>query len=113
MQAGVTGWGDDFPGQASFLTSLLTCRSRRPGGFNLSYFCNRTIDTQISEALDKQTTDPAGAAILWAKIDQAVVDEAPIVPFANEIRYDFVSPRAGNYQHHPHYGQLPSQMWVN
>jgi peptide/nickel transport system substrate-binding protein len=113
VQAGITGWGANFPGEASFLPSLVTSQARKPGkGWNVSHFCDPTIDAQIDQALKQQTVDPAGATALWAAADQAVVDEAPIVPLSNEPRYDFVSPRVGNYQHHPHYGQLPAQMWV-
>jgi peptide/nickel transport system substrate-binding protein len=112
VQAGVAGWEADFPGQASYLPPLVRCPPN-PGGFNLSFFCDQRIDKQIDQALAKQTTDAAGATAIWAAIDRAVVDASPIVPFSNRARYDFVSPRVGNYQYHPQYGLLPAQIWVN
>ena len=114
IQAGLQGWGADFPGEAQFLPDLVSCKARFPKpGFNLSLFCDREIEAQINQALELSSTNPAGAAVVWAQVDRAVVDEAPIVPFSFEVRYDFVSPRVGNYQHHPQFGQLPAQVWVN
>ena len=113
IQAGLSGWGADFPGQATFIPDLVSCDARLPfQGFNPSLFCDPEIDERIDQALARQISDLAGAPTLWAAIDKAVVDEAPIVPFSNGVSYDFVSPRVGNYQHHPHFGQLPAQMWV-
>ena len=114
IQAGLLGWGADFPGAANFLPDLVSCKTRYPDdGANFSHFCDRKIEAQIDQALKLSGTNAAGAAVLWAAIDKQVVDEAPIVPFSFETRYEFVSPRVGNYQYHPHFGPLPAQMWVN
>jgi peptide/nickel transport system substrate-binding protein len=114
IQAGVQGWGAGSPGQTGCLTDLVSCASRQPAmGWNLSDFCDDKIQAQIDTALRTQITDPASATALWARVDKAVVDAAPIIPFSNEVRHDFVSPRVGNYEHHPQYGLLPAQMWVN
>jgi peptide/nickel transport system substrate-binding protein len=113
IQAGLWGWGADFPGQATFIPDLVSCDARLPYQvFNVSLFCDPEIDRRIEAAEKRQVSDPAGAPALWAEIDKAVVDEAPIIPFSNSVSYDFTSPRVGNYQHHPHYGLLPAQMWV-
>jgi YVTN family beta-propeller protein len=114
IQVGVQGWGADSPGLTGYLTDLVSCGVRYPEqGFNLSDFCDVKIQAQIDEALKTQITNQADATHLWAQVDRAVVDAAPIIPFSNEIRHDFVSPRVGNYQHHPQYGLLPAQMYVN
>ena len=41
-----------------------------------------------------------------------LVDDGPLVPYLNLGSLDFVSERVGNYQHHPWWGILLSQLWV-
>jgi peptide/nickel transport system substrate-binding protein len=110
VQAGVSGWGPDYPSMTSFLPPLARCDFAV--AFNLSFFCDRGIDNEITVALAEQTTDPGAAAAAWRTIDHALVDQAPIVPFAFERRHDFVSRRAGNFTYHPLYHLLPAQLWV-
>ncbi len=112
VNAGIAGYGPNFPGEAGYLPLLVACQPY-PNSFNPSFYCNPDLDRQLAEVLDRQTVDRAGAAELWTAIDRAVVDEAPIIPFSNNVWYDFVSARVGNYQRHPQWGQLPAQMWVN
>jgi hypothetical protein len=47
-----------------------------------------------------------------AKADRMLVDEAPIAALVNQLENDFVSARVGNYQHHPQWGILLDQLWV-
>jgi len=41
-----------------------------------------------------------------------VTDEAPWVPLVTQQRVEVVSSRVGNYQRHPQWGTLLSQLWV-
>ena len=82
------------------------------GAGNLSRYCDREIDEQITAALVQQVTDPGTASDAWADIDRAVVDAAAVIPFANNVRHDFVSRRVGNTLMHPVTGPLIAQMWV-
>ena len=75
-------------------------------------FCNHRIDAQIRQALALQTTDLYLANQLWARIDRAVVDQAPVVPLYTLEQVDIVSSRVGNYQYQPQWGALLDQMWV-
>jgi peptide/nickel transport system substrate-binding protein len=72
----------DYPTASSFFAPL-SCRAFRPNtsfNGNLSGFCNPAIDALIERALAKQATDVHAANQLWAKIDRAIVDQAPWVP---------------------------------
>ncbi len=66
----------------------------------------------------RQTTDAAAAATAtgsnepWIKLDRTVTDSAVVMPFLNLKATDFVSKRVGNYQHHPTFDLLTSQLWV-
>jgi len=115
IQAGVHSWQADYPAPSAFIEALLSCAAFRRGtSFNLnaSEFCDRRIESEIERALDLQTTDPAVANGLWAKIDRELVDQAPVVPLVNPKQIDFVSQRVGNYQYNPQWGILLDQLWV-
>jgi hypothetical protein len=59
-----------------------------------------------------QVSDPQAAARIGARIERAVVNEAPWVTLGNGESVDFVSKRVGNYQYNPQWGPLFDQMWV-
>ena len=58
----------------------------------------------IDRATQLQLDDPAAAGALWAKIDRAIVDQAPYVWLINPIAVEFVSERVGNYQFSQQWG---------
>jgi ABC-type transport system substrate-binding protein len=114
-QAGASGWIADYPTESAFISVQLTCKAFVPGSvenLNPAQFCDPKIDAQVARAQALQTTDPQAAGELWAKIDRQIVDQAPWVPLFNSRSTDFVSERVGNYQHHPQWGVLASQLWV-
>ena len=49
---------------------------------------------------------PARANKLWAALDRAIVDRAPMVPLFALKEIDVVSPRVGNYEFSPRWGVL-------
>ena len=101
-------WGPDYPAASNFLQLLLSCRTL----INTAHFCDRAIDRQMNRALKLQRSDPAAANRLWADIDRNFVDKAAWVPLYNTYGADLVSRRVSNYQYHPQWGALLSQMWV-
>jgi YVTN family beta-propeller protein len=105
VQAGVSSWFADYPAAPSFI-EFFSCT-----GF--AHFCDRRIEADIRRALTLSTTDPYAANQLWAQIDHAIVDRAPVVPLITHKSLDFVSKRVGNYQSNPYpYGVLLDQLWV-
>jgi peptide/nickel transport system substrate-binding protein len=104
-------YGADYPAPAAYLASLASCDPDLKV-FNLSGYCDAKLDEQIAAALERQVSEPAGAADAWAAIDRRVVDAAAIIPFWNGISQDFVSRRVGNVLVHPATGPLIAQMWV-
>jgi hypothetical protein len=99
-QAGVGGWGWDFPAASNFFVPLFTCRSyasKVSTNENWSEFCNRHIDAEVARATVLQTVDPPAASRLWTKIDHEMTDLAPWVVIRTGIATDFVSDRTGNY----------------
>ena len=101
-------WGSDYPSPANFIVPLVTCGA----ALNTSGFCDPRIDALVERATRVQARDPLAATRLWAEIDRAVVDRAPYLWLANPVAADFVSPALGNYQRHPQWGVLLSQLWL-
>ncbi len=115
VQVGGSQWGADYPAASQFINVLLSCAAfvaKDPGNLNASQFCDPDIDSDISQALDLQVIDQSASGTLWAEIDHALVDAAAIVPLFNRQGIDLLSERVGDYQHHPLYGLLISQLWV-
>jgi len=115
VQAGLVSYIPDYPAASAYLNVLLSCDAFKPGSAtnqNWSEFCDRRIDAWIQRALALQATDPYRANQLWARVDHAIVDQAPFVPLFSHRQVDFVSRRVGNYQYHPQWGILLDQLWV-
>jgi peptide/nickel transport system substrate-binding protein len=111
-QAGPLAWAPAFPAPSDFFAPLLSCAAIPPHGLNIAAFCDRTIDRQIKRARALENSDPGAAAVLWSKIDQGVMRQAPWAPFGNGAQPDLISRRVRNYQYNPQWGPLFDQMWV-
>ena len=108
VQIGMLGWYADYPAASNFM-NLLRCGG---GGQGIDHFCDRRIDTEIDQALEQQVADPQAANELWQKVERRLVDQAPWLTLFTPTTINFVSSRVGNYQYHPQYGVLLSQLWV-
>jgi peptide/nickel transport system substrate-binding protein len=96
---------------------VLTCASFVPrnasANGNFSEFCDPQIDAEIAHAQSLEIADPQAAAVLWAKVDRDLVDQAPWVPFLDSQTLDLVSSRVGNYVYSLWVGgALLDQLWV-
>ena len=96
-------WFPDYPAASGFINAAI---------FDCSYFCDRAIDREIARARTLQSTDPAAANDLWAKIDRDLTDQAPWLFLYNTKQPHFVSSRVGNFQYNLQYGILLDQLWV-
>ena len=64
------------------------------------------------QAKSTELTDPPEALSLWGQVDRQIMDDAPVVPTANEVIDAFTSTRVGNVQTTPVVPMLLGQMWV-
>lgn len=76
------------------------------------YFCDHAFERKVRSALSVQVRDPHAAIELWARLERELVERAIAVPLVNPKQVHFVSRRVGNYQLHPVFGVLISQLWV-
>lgn len=116
-QMGMYGWASDYPSPSNFFLLTLRCdafiRNDPSANANVSGFCDPTIDKKMDAALRTQRTDPSGSAQLWAEIDQAVMEQAPIVPMVNLNTAEFVSDRVDDVVLHPVWGFLLDEVSVS
>jgi YVTN family beta-propeller protein len=103
VDAATLAWAQDYPTASNFIVSLFSCNP---------YFCDHALERRMQRVLALQARDPAAANERWARLERELVDRAPLVPLVNPKQVDFVSRRVGNYQHHPVFGILISQLWV-
>jgi peptide/nickel transport system substrate-binding protein len=99
------------------MTTVVGCDGFRPASTsspNLSEFCDPGIQQQTEAALELAQTDPDAANKLWAQVDKATTDQAPLVSLFVANRLDFVSKRLGNFQFNPSVtgNFLIDQAWV-
>jgi YVTN family beta-propeller protein len=103
LEAAAMPWLQDYPAPSVFIAGLFGCNP---------YFCDHAFEQRIRRTLLVQAHDPREATELWARLERELVDRAIAVPLVNPNKVDFVSRRVGNYQHHPVFGVLISQLWV-
>jgi peptide/nickel transport system substrate-binding protein len=108
FEAAVAGWFTDYPAPSDFMIGILTCSA----GNVVGYFCDPALDRNLRETAQLQSRDPRAANEVWARLEREVIDRAIIVPVITPNATDFVSKRVGNYQRHPVFGMLISQVWV-
>jgi peptide/nickel transport system substrate-binding protein len=100
-QAGVDGWGGDYPSANDIFSSSFTCGAYTTNpatNLNDSAFCSSSIDKEIARAAALQTTNPSAAAGLWSSIDRQTTNQAQWVAMKLTLSTDFVSRRTGNYK---------------
>jgi peptide/nickel transport system substrate-binding protein len=115
-QTGYSGWIAGFPSAADFLPPLFSCAAFVPAApgqnANFSQFCDPAVDARMERAATTQVQDPAAATVLWQRVEQSLLAQAPVVPAYNRNTVDLVSERVGNYQYNAQWGVLLTQLWV-
>jgi peptide/nickel transport system substrate-binding protein len=106
-QIGPMRWGLDFPVPQDAFFPLIAC-----DGLNRARHCDPRLDAAFATASDLMVREPAAAPAAWAQIDRDVAERGLHVPLVNGTSVDFISDRVGNFQQHPVWGPLYSQMWV-
>jgi peptide/nickel transport system substrate-binding protein len=101
-------WFTGYPGAWEFVYPQYGCGAN----FNVTGYCDESIDRRIEQARSLQTSDPGSANRAWSEIEHDLVDGAALVSVANPISTFVVSERTGNVQINPQFGLLLGQIWV-
>jgi dipeptide transport system substrate-binding protein len=79
------GWSGDNGDPDNFFF-LRGCSGARPGGQNITKWCNKDFDAMLEEA--RRTTDVKVRAELYRKMQILEKEEAPDLPIAHSVVYD-------------------------
>ncbi|MGV0912357.1 ABC transporter substrate-binding protein [Martelella sp. FOR1707] len=115
VQISVSQWFMDYPQASNFLNVLLSCASFNEGSdasINIAGYCNEEIDARMAEAMQTAVTDPESANKMWAEIDKAFMEQAPVAPLFTPKNVDFTSKRVGNFIFSNQFRWLIDQSWV-
>lgn len=72
----LTFWVADFPDGSDFFNALLSCAADIPGGQDYSFWCDHSVDSEISQGL----ADPANATADYVQATKMMLAANPIVP---------------------------------
>jgi peptide/nickel transport system substrate-binding protein len=110
------GWIPDYPRPDAFFDFLFACRppvlAGGVGNNNINHYCRPEVDELVARAKSAQLLNPPEALSLWGQVDHRIMDDAPVVPTANEVIDAFTSARVGNVQTTLVVPALIGQMWV-
>jgi peptide/nickel transport system substrate-binding protein len=106
FEAAAAGWFTDYPAPSDFMIGNLACSNTS------GYSCDPALDRKLRVTAQLQSRNPRAANEAWARLEREVIDRAIIVPVITPKATDFVSKRVRNYQRHPLFGMLISQVWV-
>ena len=117
IQMGVApGWSVDSPAPSEFLQQLFTCDAIRPDDtnlYNISNFCDKSVDSLIAAAESAElANNDVAARSLWRQAERKIVTAAPIVPTAVELATYLTSARARNVEVTPLVIPAFDQAWV-
>ena len=93
----------DVADPIAFLTADYTC----DGGFNVSNYCDPSVDAEVEEA--RGTADPAARNALYGKVAAQLQDEAVTTFLVHVQHIEAVAEQVENYRIHPlaHYVLVP------
>jgi len=103
VEVAFNGWIQDYPAASNFIRGVFECNP---------YFCDRAFERRSRRVVALQARDPQAATEQWARLERELVERAVAIPLVNPKEVVFVSKRVGNYQRHPVFGTLISQLWV-
>jgi peptide/nickel transport system substrate-binding protein len=91
-QTGFVNWYQDFPHPADFFEPNLSKKALRSSPtFNVEFKSNPIVDKGLAKLTPE--TDPATVAAEWARLDRAVIEDANVAVYGNELSTSFFSER--------------------
>ncbi len=76
-------WILDYPDPADFIDGFTSCSAAAPGGSNVGFYCNKTLDDMANRARGMAPTPARVAA--YQKIDDMFTADASSVPVFNDV----------------------------
>jgi peptide/nickel transport system substrate-binding protein len=111
-----SAWYQDYPAPSDFLNVLLGCGTIHPNSDaspNIAAFCDKTINSQITQAEQVEATNASQATSLWTQVDHEDTQQAPWVDLYNPKQIDFLSKTVHGYEWNPQWYILIDQLWLS
>src|ERR1700722_5041767 len=113
---GYSQWFQDYPAQSDFLNGLLGCgtiHKNSDASPNIAAFCDKSINSQITQAEADESSNPSQATSLWTQVDHEMTQQGPWVDLFNPKQIDFLSKNVHGYQWNPQWYILIDQLWLS
>jgi peptide/nickel transport system substrate-binding protein len=109
-QIGLYAWSQDYPEGSNFIDVLLNGKRITPEGNhnNAMYTGSDDAIAKANALLDQDARNKA-----WGDIDEQLMKDAPVAPFAVRVTYEFTSKRLKGYIAHPIMGMLLTNVSVD
>ena len=95
---GMMGWTGDNGDPDNFFF-LHGCEAARPGGQNLSKWCNKEFDSRLQKA--RVTADPAARTKLYTEMQKIELDDVPDFKIAHSVVYMAMRKEVNGYKQSP------------
>ena len=110
-QSSLSGWSQDYPDPSDFLDTLFNGgRITDEGCQNVSFYNNPQVNQLLAEAAACQ--DPEQRLRLYQAVEQAVVNDAPVVPLFQRYIYALRQPWLNGVRLHPVLYFRFERMWI-
>jgi YVTN family beta-propeller protein len=106
----------EYPAPSAYIPSFFACdgaSSGYVGSHSNANYCNPAIDREMTEATLLEDQSPAQAAVIWARVDRQLTDQAEWVATVDLNQVDIISNRVRNYEFSPVWGFVADQAVVN
>jgi YVTN family beta-propeller protein len=109
FQISVDGdWSPAYLAPSSLLPPFFACN----GGYDNGYYCNPSVDQEMTEATLLELQSPAQAAAMWTKVDHQLTDQGEWVATVDLNEVDIISSGLRNYEFNPVNGFVADQAVV-
>jgi peptide/nickel transport system substrate-binding protein/oligopeptide transport system substrate-binding protein len=105
----LTFWVADFPDGSDFFNALVSCASDIPGGQNYAFFCDKSVDAQVSKGL----ADPTQAAVDYQAATKLLLAQNPIVPLYFGTVTTVFGKNVGGFVQNPIWAYVIDHYWLN
>jgi peptide/nickel transport system substrate-binding protein len=110
----MVGWSPDWYGDSalSFFNPLYSCAAIVPAGSNYTYWCSKSDDAMITQALAAPSS--AAAARIWAQLDENVMNAAVAYQITANLQPNYHSSFVHNAVYVPEIQNFdPANVWLS
>ncbi len=104
----LTFWIADFPDASDFFNALTSCAADIPGGQNYSFYCNKGVDSLVTQGL----ANPSKAAADYAAAAKKLLADNPVVPLYFGVRTGLSGSNIGNFVQNPIWDYVIDHYWL-